>query len=91
MPANLSPEFLQAIRSALENPQFKWRTIPGVAKEAGVEPDLVRRALAAMSDSVVRSEVPSADGSDLFTTRDHFSEFASLSEKLLGAVKNRAS
>lgn len=81
---------LDAVLAALGNPKFKWRTIPGVAKTTGLSEEIVRQAMAKAADQVVRSAVPSADGQDIFTTRDRFRDTATLPEKLIGAVKNRA-
>ena len=81
---------LDAVLKALSSPDYKWRTIPGVAKSTGLEEDIVRQALSQAADQIVRSSVASTDGQDLFTTRERFRESATLSEKLFGAIKNRA-
>lgn len=75
---------------ALEKPDFKWRTIPGVVKETGLETGIVLKVLSLAADQVVKSSTLSADGQDLYTTREHFREKASLGERLLGAIRNRA-
>jgi hypothetical protein len=90
MSTQVTDDVVSAVLSALAKPEFKWRTIAGVTAETGLPRESVIRALAAASDKVVRSSVPSADGQDLYTTRQHFRENASLSEKLRGAFKNRA-
>jgi hypothetical protein len=78
------------VLEALANPSFRWRTLTGVAKETGLPLEAVQLAVVQASDRVIRSSVKSADGRDLFTTRDHFKSRASLPERLLGAIRNRA-
>ena len=90
MGSELSEKDIDAVLNALSNSNFKWRTIGGVAQETGLQTDVVRHAIAEAADKIVRSALPSADGKDLFTTRERFQSVASFSEKLLGAIKNRA-
>lgn len=74
---------------ALNNKNYRWRTIGGVAKEAGIPEDSVVKAISMNQDFVVRATVLSKEGEPLFTTREHLLESATLGEKLLGALKNR--
>lgn len=80
-----------AVRLALENPNYKWRTAAGIAKETELSKELVDDALNRLADQnqLVKLPMPSPDRGDLFTTRRHFRETASFSEKLLGVFKNR--
>lgn len=82
-------EFVATVLKALAKPDFKWRTIAGVAKETGLATDVVIKVLSLTADQVVKSSIPSADGQDLYTTRDHFREKASIGDRILGAIKNR--
>ncbi len=86
---DVSTEAVQSVLDALTSPDFKWRTVEGVAHETGLTQEIVHQAISEASDKIVRSSVPSSDGRELYATREHFREFASLSEKLLGAIKNR--
>ncbi len=86
----LSTEVVATVLKALAKPDYKWRTIAGVAKDTGIATDVVLKVLSATSDQVIKSSIPSADGRDLYTTRKHFREQASLGERLLGVIKNRA-
>lgn len=79
----------QAILSALGNPQYKWRTIRGIADEVGIDEATVREGLQRCRDQVVRSSMLSMDGQELFMTRSRFLATASLLHKLLGAFKMR--
>jgi hypothetical protein len=80
----------RAVIAAFENPKYKWRTIAGVAREAGLPIDIVESIIAGNRDLLVKSSLRSQAGEDLFSTRAHFSRFASASQKFWGAVKNRA-
>ena len=91
MSTKVKADVVAAVLNALAKPQFKWRTIAGVAKETGLANELVMQALGEATDRIVRSSVPSSDGQDLYTTREHFRNKASFGERLLGAIKNRAS
>ncbi len=86
----VSEKIISTVLTALAKPDFKWRTVAGVATETGLAQELVMQVLAAVSEKIVRSSVPSSDGQELYTTREHFRETASPGEKLLGAFKNRA-
>jgi len=74
---------------ALENPQYQWRTVPGVAKEVNLDPGKVLEVIANNRDKVVRSSVPSTSGEILYTTREHHRQHAPIFAKILGALKNR--
>lgn len=89
MKKELPPETIDTVLKALAHPDFKWRTVTGVTQETGLTQEIVQRAISEVADKVVRSSIPSPDGRDLYTTREHFRESASLSEKLLGSIKNR--
>ena len=81
---------ISAVMKALEKPEFEWRTVNGIANDAGLEQEQVQKALVAVADRVVRSAQPTTDGQQLYTTRDRFRVAASIGEKILGAIKNRA-
>jgi hypothetical protein len=78
-----------AVIQAFENPAYKWRTVHGVARESGLSQEVVLEIISKNRDIIVQSSIPSVDGEDLYTTRDHYREFASSGQKLLGALKNR--
>lgn len=77
------------IRQALENPNFKWRTVDGIAKETGFPSPTVVSSLSHHSDLVIRSTIPSTTGLDLFTTRDHYHEKSTLWERFESVVTNK--
>jgi hypothetical protein len=80
----------QAVIAAFENPKYKWRTVASVARETGLPFDIVESIIAGNRDLIVKSPQQSRTGEDLFSTRAHFSRFASATQKFWGAVKNRA-
>jgi predicted transcriptional regulator len=84
---------LKKIIAALEDANFKWRTVAGVAKQAGLSPEQVTTGLKTLIDVglVMRSTIPSEKGDDLYTTRKHYKTYAPLGERLLAAFRNRAS
>lgn len=80
----------RAVIAAFENPKYEWRTIAGVARETGLPIDIVESIITGNRELIVKSSFRAQTGEDLFTTRVHFSRFASASQKFWGAVKNRA-
>jgi len=82
-------DYAEKVRLAAENKKYKWRTIDGIATESGVAPEIVSMVITTNTDTFVKSTVPSTAGKSLFTTRKHFLETATTTEKLVGAIKNR--
>jgi Fe-S cluster assembly scaffold protein SufB len=78
----------QRIKQALENPNYKFRTIHGVIKEASVSPEVVERAMQEHSDEIVKLYRRGSNGEALYTTRKHYKKKASTTEKIIGAVIN---
>ena len=85
----IEDELKEKIIKTLEDKKYKWRTPKGVAKEVGLPEEEVLFVIRSNSDKVVQSNVPSVDGSPLFTTRKHFHEMSSPLEKIVGAFKGR--
>ena len=79
----------QAVKTALENPDYRWRTVQGVASETRLPAQTVEAVIRENHEIVVKSSIPSNKGEALYPTRSHFLKKASLGEKLLGAIKNR--
>ena len=74
---------------SLGSPKYKWRTIPGVAKEVKISEGAVKSIISQAKDLVVKSSLPSVDGQELYTTRSHYRTVASPMTKILGALRNR--
>ena len=77
------------IKNALENPKYKWRTLNGVAKETGLDPNTIKDTINLKQYTIVASAAPAPDGSELFTTRDHYREKSTIWERFENAVINR--
>jgi ribosomal protein S25 len=78
------------VLAALENPKYKWRTVGGIAKEAGVDGDTARRVITELGGQVVRSSIPSITGEELYTTRRHYRESERFFVRLGAILRNRA-
>jgi DNA-binding IclR family transcriptional regulator len=90
-PEGIASQDVQSVIAALENPQYKWRTIAGIAASTGLAEGQVRRILHYLEREgvAIQSSVDAEDGSALFTTRLHYREKASLWHRFLAALRNR--
>lgn len=81
----------RSVLNALNNPKYEWRTVSGISKEAHLSPEEAIEILGILRAQglVLRSNVPSQDGKELFITREKFNRRSSLGEKILGAIRNR--
>lgn len=73
-----------AVRSAMENPKYTWRTLKGIAAEKGLPESKVMELIQANGDLILQSELPSTDGEDLYTTRQHYIDQSGPVGKMLG-------
>ncbi len=78
------------VRAALENPKYKWRTVNGVAKEAGLDEVTAKRVITELGEQVVRSSIPSKTGEELYTTRRHYRESEGFLARMAAILRNRA-
>ncbi len=62
--AKLKPLVLKA----LENPRYAWRTILGIATETRLDVRTIEEVLASAGDQVIKSDLLSEEGDELFTT-----------------------
>lgn len=85
----VSEEQTHEVIKALENPKYEWRTNSGIAKDTGLDPEVVLQAISELADQVVRSSILSTDGRELFTTRSHFRKKSSFPERFLVAMRGR--
>jgi len=70
---------------ALENPKYRWRTIPEISKETDIEPKVVTEIISQSRNIVVKRS--SKSGEELCTTRQHF--LASLHIFIFQSVPDR--
>jgi hypothetical protein len=78
----------EKIKRALENPNYKFRTINGVSSEAHVSFEAIEKAMREHSDEIVKLFRKGGNGEVLITTRSHYKKKASVKEKVIGAVIN---
>lgn len=77
--AELSEDELQRcletalVLKALEDPNWDWRTVEGVAHSTGLPEERVQEVIT-KSAAVIRSSVPDERGRPLYTTRRHYRE-----------------
>ncbi len=81
---------IQAVVRALENPKYKWRTLGGIIREAGVTRMEAETILDGLGDKIVRSSVPSVRGEPLFTTRQYYKKSESILSRFTAILRNRA-
>lgn len=77
------------VKRAMENPKFKFRTIHGVAVEAGLTDSEVEAVIRLHTHEIVELYRKGKDGQRLVTTRKHYLNRATLGEKLKGVLLNR--
>jgi hypothetical protein len=75
------------VKDMLENPKYQGRTIPGIAKELGVDRTVIEQIISEKSDEVVKFSTPADNGEDLFTTRDYYRVNASPVTKIINAIR----
>lgn len=85
-------ESQEKLLKALEDNRYKWRTIEGITTQTELSADEVEKLLYHLikKEVVIRSELPSVKGQELFTTRNHFKRTTPLSKRLGAAFRNRA-
>lgn len=77
------------IVKAFENPKYNWRTVTGVAREAGVDSKLVVEYIRLNPDMIVQSSINSTSGDELFSLREQRRVKGSTFDRFVSAVKNR--
>ncbi|GCE04789.1 hypothetical protein [Dictyobacter aurantiacus] len=90
----MSDEFMdinhiEKVKDALEDDQYNWRTVDGVANQLGISSEDVRKIInGQLRDQVVRT-YDSNLNSAVYTTRKHYGEKESTLNRLLSAFTNR--
>ncbi|MHC4624429.1 MAG: hypothetical protein ACYS4W_11070 [Planctomycetota bacterium] len=83
------PYNAKLVLKALENPNYKWRSILGICKETGLSQNIVEKVIAQRRQQIIRARSGRRPGRIYYTTRKHFREKGSPLEKMLGAIRNR--
>ena len=81
-----SVELLSAVRSALEDERYDWRTVSGLSRQLKLTDSDILNLLQKIED-VVRSS--DETGRSLFTTRSHYEKTHGLGDKLLSALADK--
>ena len=77
------------IMRALENKKYLWRTKKGLSKETKLPMVKLEKGMGLVPD-LIRSRKRSQAGEALYTTRRHFRKTASIKDKILGSITDRA-
>lgn len=84
---------IDAVLKAAENPNYKWRTVSGLARETGLDPATVEEVLRCDKGcNFVLARTKGDNGHPprrAVTTRRHYLAFASPGQKLRAAFRNR--
>lgn len=72
---------------ALEDENYDWRTLDGLARATGAKNQEILSVLNSLSDEIVRATA--ADGRSLFTTRNHYEKTHGFGDKLLSALADK--
>ena len=78
-----------SIKKALEDNRYRYRTLRGISKSAGVPIEEVSKEIAAHANEIVVLARKNQAGESLYTTRDYYKKTATMTEKLMGALTNR--
>ena len=74
---------------ALEDPNYEWRTVEGVAEQTGVPASSVRQILEELNGEIIRSSIPDESGRSLYTTRKHYRQTQGLGTRILSALSDK--
>jgi hypothetical protein len=74
---------------ALEDPNYEWRTVEGVAEQTGLEEANVRETFEELNGEIIRSSVPDESGRNLYTTRKHYRQTQGLGTRILSALSDK--
>ena len=77
------------IEKAVNNENYEWRTIRGIAEEAKVNQREVQDYIESHGDKVVKSSAKNLDGEQLYASRKNRRERGSVASRILSAIKNR--
>lgn len=80
---------VENVLKALENDKYQWRTIKGISKETKLPRENVLVILNDLDQKVIKSKIPSVNGEDLYTTREHYLKKSSIIDQLGASIKNR--
>lgn len=77
------------ILAALRNPNYRWRTAAGIAKETNLDLGLVKEILHNWTDEVVIPPMRTVNGETIYGSRMHILSDSTMSNTISGAFGNR--
>jgi response regulator of citrate/malate metabolism len=91
-PEGITRDNVKRVIEELENTDYKYRTLQGVASAAGLEEKTAKRIIDWLGDEgvVMQSSVDDPEGNPLYTTRLHYRQKSSFLERLRASLRNRA-
>jgi hypothetical protein len=86
--------FSQQVFNALENPNYQWRTVEGVAKETGIPPKEVGEIIDHLGESGLvveadRRRVDTREIVTIYTTRDHYEKTEPVFNRIISALAGK--
>jgi hypothetical protein len=87
--ANPNLDRRNIVVQALEDPNYEWRTVEGVAEQTGLPEANVRETLEELNGEIIRSSIPDESGRHLYTTRKHYRETQGLGTRILNALSDK--
>jgi hypothetical protein len=85
----MSPDEMELLEEAFQNPEYTWRTIRGVSEETGIDPEKVQLMVHAHGDEFIKSSATNQLGEALYAARDVYRSKESPVRRILAAFKNR--
>lgn len=74
--------------AALDNDNFEWRTINGIAKETGLSTDVIANVIYSNGSSIVKSSAVNQYGDSLYSLRSRQRQ-SGIFDRLSSVIKNR--
>jgi hypothetical protein len=85
----INPDHRNIVVRALEDPNYEWRTVEGIADQTGFSASCVRQILEELNGEIVRSSIPDESGRNLYTTRRHYRQTQGLGTRILNALSDK--
>ena len=85
----MSPDELELLEEAFQNPEYTWRTVRGVSEETGIDPAAVQEFIVTHGHEIIKSSAMNQKGETLYAARDVYRSKGSPVRRLMSAFKNR--
>lgn len=77
---------VRVIRKSVDDSDYRWRTIAGLAKDSRLTAEVVLKVIEANPTIFLKSTKPSKSGKDLYTTRDTYAEQTGFIRKIADII-----